>query len=302
MTELAELSRTGYLPVAVDDSQGNVVLAPVAGFDRRASMFHRGLAGMGELAVRLLPVDRFVGQARGLAPGGRVRMVAHVGRCGSTLLANLLALRPATMVLKEPGALHPRDDPDLLDALVRYCRTVCVAEGLELVVKPTSWTCPALLDTLGAQADWLLLWRDPAAVVASELDRPPRWAERSASVERGPRIDRYAGVWAKVVQTFLPGSRPPGVEVRFLDYARLAADKPGALRAVQTWLALSAPGELPRGFAEEASRYSKSRDTRFDPGSRHRRRELDPTEAARVAELTAAALAGLRAGKEALTW
>jgi hypothetical protein len=299
--ELAAFAGRGWLPVAVDERRESVVLAEVGDFDPRASSFGAALSGLGERRVRLVPVAEFVASARALECGGPARIVAHVGRCGSTLLANLLALRPTATVLKEPTVLHPRE-PGLLRALLAYQRAAAHAAGRELVVKPTSWTCPALLAAAGDGTRWLLLWRDPRQVVASELAQPPRWSESPRALPGdggGDPVEVFARTWAGIVEAFLPGPAP----VRFLDYAALSADKPGALRAVQTWFALPGPDALPEGFDAESLRYSKSggRST-FDPAACHHRPALGPDDAARVDALTAAAVRVLRADDRVLDW
>ena len=307
MTELPFLAGSGWLPVAIDDRRESVVLAEVGDLDARAPSFGAALAQLGHRRVRLVPIEEFVTAAAALECGRPARVVAHVGRCGSTLLANLLALRPAARVLKEPSMLHPRD-PALLRALMTYCRAEAAAAERDLIVKLTSWSCPALLAAIGDQARWLLLWRDPHEVVASELAEPPRWAS-SARVRRElapdgcDPVEVFGRAWVGIVEAFLPEHRRRPVPVSFLDYAELAADRVGALRATQSWFALSSPECLPPGFEAEAVRYSKATDgSTFDPAERHSRRRLDPTHAARVAELTDVTAASLRTSGEALRW
>jgi hypothetical protein len=292
----------GCLPVATDAGRGIVVLSPLADLGFPEERYDRALLERGRRRpAHLMPVDEFVGAVAGLVaerPPPRAGVVAHVGRCGSTLLANLLGLRADTLVLKEPGFLHSPDRP-LLAALLDHCRLVAAERGTGLVVKPTSWTGPALLEAAAPAARWLLLWRDPEAVVASELDRPPPWAAAANSrAELARRVDpvpddavaRYATHWLDVVRAFLPAP-----DVRFLGYPRLAADKASAVRAAQSWFGLPEPDRLPHGFADEAGRYSKAPGaTRFDPAGGHRRGSLTGDDAARVGRLTAAAVAALR--------
>ncbi|HEY2204826.1 MAG TPA: hypothetical protein VGH99_10180 [Pseudonocardia sp.] len=305
------LVEAGCLPVAVDQARGNVVLCPVLDLSFREPSFGAAVVALGSRPVRLVPIPAFRAFADALTGaelGPPAGMIAHVGRCGSTLLANLVGLGADTVVLKEPSVLAPTD-PGLARALLRFCRAVVASAGRELVVKPTSWTCPALLAAAspagggeGPGARWLLVWREPEAAVRSLCATPPDWADSPACRAELARLAgrvpdepaaRYAAHWSAIVDAFL--AAPPS-DVRFLDYRALTADKPDALRRTQRWFGLrDAGGTLPAGFDAEAGRYSKATDgTRFDPAAAHHRPGLPAPDAELVALGTGAARAALR--------
>ncbi|HEX4251317.1 MAG TPA: hypothetical protein VH008_25880 [Pseudonocardia sp.] len=322
----AHLAR-GSLPVAVDRGRDAVVLSPLLDLPFVETRYDRSVFGHGRRPVYLVPRPEFVEAVARLVEPPALNVIAHVGRCGSTLLANLLGLRPDTLVIKEPGFLRT-PDRELLGALLRYCRTAASVAGRSLVVKPTSWTCPAVReavsphDTTGlsetagprdaeglrdaAGTRWLLLWREPGAVVRSALATPPPWADapdaraelaRRVSPEPTGAVARYAWHWLDVVKVFpsAPDPEAPGPAVRFLAYPELVADKQVALLAVQAWFRLPGAGVTPAGFEAEAGRYSKAADgTRFEPAGAHRRAELTPADAALVERITGPTLAALR--------
>lgn len=302
MTTLPSLAARGFLPVTVDAERRTLVLAPLADLPFREATYARTLAAHGDRQASVVPVTAFVRHAAQLPPSSPAGVVSHVGRCGSTLLANLLALRPGTLVLKEPGFLNAAP-PELLRALMTYCRAAASAAGRELVVKSTSWSSPALLAAAEPDdARWLLLWRDPVEVVRSALASPPPWADSDAAATAAVVLDgpttrpavRYARQWDAIARAFLRTDLP----VRFLEYARLAAGKGTALRAVQRWLALRDADTVPDAFATEADRYSKAADgTRFDPSARHHRPDLTPADTAAVLALTRETLGALRVAR-----
>lgn len=111
--------------------------------------------------------------APGLAPSG---FVLHLSRCGSTLVARMLAALPSTLVLSEPGPL----DTVLRGGRAPEVRAMVAALGQprrpaqrHLVVKLDAWAVLALPALLAAFPDVpvVVLHRDPVEVLVSQLGR-----------------------------------------------------------------------------------------------------------------------------------
>jgi hypothetical protein len=294
---LTVLAERGCLPVGIDRDRNAVVLRPLMDLPFQEAKYLYTLRANDNRASYTWPVARFIDEAAALPPGPATGLIGHVSRCGSTLLTNLLALRRGTLVLKEPGFLAPTE-PELLRALLDYCGSVARIHGRELVVKPASWTSPALFAaTATGPQRWLLLWRDPFAVVSSLLAAAPNWASRTELTNRvcDNRTEFYAAVWSAIVTAFTSGTGQDERRLRFLDYETLVVDKGRALVALQTWFGLGDADEVPSGFEAEQGRYSKASDaTGFDPAGAHHRPPLTPADAAAVSRETKDAMAALR--------
>lgn len=318
-TDLAALADEGYLPTEVDLAADTVSLARLATEGFGEVWYADTVAARDGADRRTVPVEAFLDQYGQRRPGDRLGVVAHTSRCGSTLLANLLALRPTTMVLKEPdfvtvparaaatatGAAEARRWTALLAALVNFSCSAAGAAGRGLVVKPTSWTTPVVLAGLGAAEDtsWLFLWRAPEEVIASNLATPPSWgagtedARAARSLAGLPNTAAgtagfYARIWQRAADGFLSAGRE--VRWRTADYRDLVADGTRGLLPAERWLGLG-DGGLPEGFEAESRRYSKAgRAEVFRPATTHQRVPLGPREAGEVAAITGPALAGLR--------
>lgn len=119
-------------------------------------------------------------------PPAPTAFVFHVGRCGSTLLAQMLAADPANRVLSEPAPFDvvlraPLSRPVTAATLTSWLRTTLGALAgpapgeRRLFVKLDSWAvlaAPLLADAFG-DVPWLLLHRDPVEVVVSMLRHRP---------------------------------------------------------------------------------------------------------------------------------
>jgi hypothetical protein len=279
--------------------------------------FDDTVAARSSSSTSVVPFDLFFQGSTTSVPS--LRVIAHVSRCGSTLMANLLALRSKTMVLKEPAfiaelaqavALAPsgveqRRYAALLARLLAYVAHTAAAAERTPVVKLTSWTVPivlACLDEVAIHSQWLLQWREPDKVVSSNLAVPPSWGKPSHRCRAARRVvgmdtfelddlELYALVWTHVVSAFARSSDV--TQFRTLGYGEFCEDKARGLRAVETWFGIDGPG-LPPGYAAESNRYSKGRPTdAFDPAGIHVRPDLDPAAAQRLDALTGAARAWL---------
>lgn len=331
---LTDLVARGCLPIGVSSVQDSVVFAPIVELARPVPCLLQPRFSDAVLAYRgdefyAVPAAEFAKRAAHLSGASTPRLIAHTSRCGSTLLANLLALWSTNLVLKEPGFLIQavtrliravevqRQDAaaELVRALLHYLGALAHAHSRRLVIKLTSWTAPVLTQLTPAWEPyrWLLLYRDPAEVVASLVATPPGWwrdTQARADVltfisatgscptleERDP-VKCYAQLWRAVVEPFTRRSAgacafPFGVA----DYADLRQDPVAALRRVHAGLDLGGVDELPAGFTETCSRYSKAAaPVPFDPGGTHRRPPLSPQDRATVQRLTDAAFRQVRA-------
>jgi hypothetical protein len=135
-------------------------------------------------------------------------LIFHISRCGSTLLARLLATAAGTVVLNEPpflnrlladrdrGTLHQRA---LMRRMLATCRAEIFPTAGAVVVKTTSWNLlhGALLVDAFPEATNILLTRDPVEVLVSLVEHPPAWLEAdpesaAALAERAAiRVARY---------------------------------------------------------------------------------------------------------------
>ena len=120
--------------------------------------------------------------------------IFHMSRCGSTLVAQMLAALPENRVLSEPTAINAVIRAALLDAripratLVDWLRTVvgllgCPLEGeSRYFVKLDCWHVLALPLIVEAfpETPWIFLYRDPAEVLVSQARNPGAWTVTSA--------------------------------------------------------------------------------------------------------------------------
>jgi hypothetical protein len=126
-------------------------------------------------------------QARspGVAPAV---FVLHASRCGSTLLAQVLAGMASHVVLSEPPPLDAvlrahHDDPSVAESQPAWIAALLSAWGQRrrgteraLVAKLDAWNIfeLPLLRRACPDTPWIYLYRDPLAIVASHLEEPGR--------------------------------------------------------------------------------------------------------------------------------
>jgi hypothetical protein len=316
----------GVLPYGLDTGDDHLlmVMAGAARFGE-ATYEHsiRQLSSGGSLAsAYIMPVARFAAATAAL-PRADAAFVYHVGRCGSTLLARMLAVDPKLCVFSEPaawaqlqqrGTSHAADNPadtSAAEGCVRLFGRFAADRDQRLVVKPSSWQVlhARALRAACATCREVFVFRSPAAVVASnlnvapgfatiigqDLDAPPSvldgWlpgADRSLLTDP---VDLYAELWRLVVDAALDALD----DVLLVSYDELMADPATVIEGVAQHLGASA---FPVDHAvRQAGFYSKSatRTERFDPAGAHQRATLTPTQQSRVTEITAEAEARLMA-------
>lgn len=119
----------------------------------------------------------------GLTP---TALIFHASRCGSTLMAQMLAALPDSIVLSEPPPLDSllraeRSDPSLAGQLQDHVAALLSAYGQprqgneqRLFVKLDAWNLfeASLLAALYPQVPRLFLYRDPLEIAVSQLRQP----------------------------------------------------------------------------------------------------------------------------------
>ncbi|WDY55828.1 sulfotransferase family protein [Pseudomonas sp. PSKL.D1] len=141
----------------------------------------------------------------GLAPSA---LVFHASRCGSTLIAQLLASQAHNIVLSEPPPLDnllraPLQDPGAQGWQAEAVRALLSAYGQrrhgeerQLVIKLDAWNVfeAPLLAGLYPQVPRIFLYRDPLEIVVSQL--------RQAGMQRVPGL-----LGASALDTLLAGGQ-----------------------------------------------------------------------------------------------
>lgn len=187
------------LPWGLDPESGSVILLDAPDPDAlRAALFVYQAQAAQATAVYLVPYADFRGPAA-VAPV----LLHSVGRCGSTLLAQRLALIPGICALSEPGlysAVQAAVEEGTLpaDVAIPILRAATglfarLAGDATLVVKTRAEDCRVwpLLDAALPESRSLFLYRDAALVVQSfdrilgyPHGRTQGLAERDAMFER----------------------------------------------------------------------------------------------------------------------
>ncbi|MCV7341802.1 hypothetical protein [Mycobacterium haemophilum] len=325
---LAELAREGYLPTDVNTGDGVVTFSKLAHASFRESFYSQTVASVDAGMSKQIPFHAIVDQFSDRGDDQHLRLIAHTSRCGSTLLSNLLSLRSTTMVLKEPDfvtlmarriALAPHSSEaenfdSLMTALLNFSCHVAAASGRELVIKLMSWISPSVLASLSncRNTTWLLVWREPEKVVASNMAKHPSWGRDTeegcaarcatgiADIATGS-AELYAHTWSRIVDSFT--SMDSGLRWRTLEYEDLTSKKAASFVAVEDWFNLTTAAGLPDKFADESSRYSKGSGAEiFEPTKAHRRAPLESSQERKVSVITKRALNTLRSDKRHRLW
>jgi hypothetical protein len=314
-----DIARAAMIPVAIDDElASHYADLGTNAFD--APLFDDVIEGHRASGAKAfgfrLPADAVLGAAAmslGCGPGG---LMFHVGRCGSTLLCNLLASAGGWVALREPeflnkllrrlAAARDRAGKDRLGVLIAQSLR-SLAHGVRLdaerreracVVKLSSWNA-IFADDLVSRFDatpLVVVTRDPCATVASFLRDPPHWHDdRSEGRDRMKAARLFAAVWSRTIDAAL---RLPSQRTLFIDYAELVVEPSTVLLSLCRHLGDSRTNPNVKAIANVMANYSKGpRRERFEPDGSHRPQGLEEAERELVAAITAAsrsALAGRR--------
>jgi hypothetical protein len=242
--------------------------------------------------VRAVPRDR-------PAPDG---FIFHTGRCGSTLLANLLAASGRYSVLREPGIVIDlslawleaddttrRELESLFELILPQMLWATAGAARYRLLKPAAWNIQVAQTLLRIfpTTPAVFLYRAPSETVASMLFDPPGWLEWiwrpqsfrarcMPSLRTFPRGEKlspailFAHAWRSAVEAAL--ALPPE-RLLLLDYADMVSDPADSLKRVLTHFRQPVDPEIIAAMLTTRSIYSKdpARAERFDPNGAHRR-------------------------------
>jgi hypothetical protein len=171
----------------------------------------------------------------GLEPAG---FVFHMSRCGSTLVAQMLASSPEHLVLSEPPPLDGVLRAPHAGPRAAWLRWMVTALGQprgparRLFVKFDAWSTMHLAVVRQAfpEVPWIFLFRDPVEVLVSHGRRrgahvipaavpPETFGMAAADVARLPPLDYAAAVLARICEAALEWRDDP--RATFVDYRRL---------------------------------------------------------------------------------
>jgi len=286
------------MPVSVDadlgtyflDMAGETFDAPT--FDaiaERAAMAD----GQGSRTRFQLPAHDILAAAAAPCGAAPDAMILHVGRCGSTLLCNLLANTGDWVALREPEVCNQlfiaraatRDPPEIerIETLAGQLMG-CFARSVrprKSVVKLSSWTAKLAVPLLARlhATRIIVVVRDPWTTVASFLAEPPHWyGDRPVGMEltgqdRAEAAHFFANAWRTTVEA---ACRLPKDRTLFIDYDDLSGDPVAVLAAVRHHLRDRGPPADPVAVSQTMGSYSKGASAEpFDPSGIHRRAPLD---------------------------
>lgn len=204
----------------------------------------------------------------------RPQLIAHSGRCGSTLLCRLL---------DSTGSVATFREPDILVDAVRIVPQESAPDGLSAALAQFVWMAQSVhrralvklpshaLDLLSAIGSGdrrpIFLVRHPVPVVGRVLSSPPAWLLRdldSIGVLPFPDapvrlvgdpevLHRVVGHWNAFADTLL--DRAP--EALVVSYDELVEDPNGVTRSCLRYLGIDGS---PEGLDEVAARHAKSGD------------------------------------------
>ena len=252
-----------------------------------------------EKAARVrIGLDTLVSLTESERLAGPQGLIFHTGRCGSTLLANMLGAHPAVRMVKESEALNQilldHGSPAAVSAILRgFGRGLPAAAAL--LVKCTNWNMGEyrrLLDAFPA-ASAIFLWRPAAEVVASCLDVPPLWADwhedpelcgtwypqvPANPAELTRPVEFYAHAWRVTAAAALDAAGEYGSRMRIISYAQLRADPAAVAAASARHFGVPATPEHLARMTAQAAMYSKYPAGPFDPAGVHARPQLSASD------------------------
>jgi hypothetical protein len=302
-----------YIPVMYAKKLNSLVFRRLADIDLDDPIYYETHVD-GDATV---PLDEFLAAITPLPwPQQRPRIICHVGRCGSTLLANMLALSNSAIVLREPPFLNAallgdlrvrRSDAtatwDFTLGALKYCAYAASSSNRLIVIKASSWATADLLCNVRplTGGTWLSLWRDPAEVVASQVYGPPGWTRNSAVMSaisapamtpetaRRSQVELFVAMWCRAAEAFISSSQAQCL----FSYAQLATDPRATLDVADRWLGISdSPHEDPK-LDLVLGRYSKDHPRNARPWATMPRRKLPDSDRRQVTEATDSLVATL---------
>jgi len=317
MTELS-----GLVPLRVDPTKRTVTLADVQpGAFTDAFFEYTARRILEEDAVEAVTVswDELIDASRDWEDCANVAgLIFNVGRCGSTLLANMMKQHDGLWVLSEP---EPLAKPELVsrrtptlsarteaEALYRansiLLQRRAAADGRRLVIKYPSWLA-ARAPTMAAthsEAAVFGLYRDAQEVVASYIQKPPAFADAMhtpaalqmsvtpalATLANKPLTGAayYASIW---VSTMVGAMAVGDERLLLLSYRQLADHAADCIAPVMTHLGLHVDAATHEAILATTRTYAKPKPSTesaaFDPSGAHARRDLSQRTRAEIASI-----------------
>jgi len=198
-----------------------------------------------------------VGRAKSLPDSVPAGLIFHISRCGSTLIGNLARCDESAVVLSEPSLVSgifneqmqhmtASSRGEVLRALIklfRYRTTLEGGVGRKVVIKFTGWDAlwSREIRAIWPEVPTLVLVRDPAEVVVSNLRAPATWIKEKSLPNRArpfvdlpDSFDRYQLGNAELIALALGAQcealcRSLDGRCRVLDYEDLGLDAAGGL-------------------------------------------------------------------------
>lgn len=143
-----------------------------------------------------IPIDEFIKKHNKVSIDKNLGFVFHMSRCGSTLVAQMLAHNDRLFVLSEPTIINAVLDPSL-DITLTDRMTLLNSSVASLVscspvlcervfIKFRSWNILYLDSILKEFPDirWLFIHRHGLEVLASVLEKPPGWLRSRISYSK----------------------------------------------------------------------------------------------------------------------
>ena len=252
------------------------------------------------------------------APDG---FIFHVGRCGSTLLCNMLSESGEHLLMKEPEVVNEllaawRRSPDensrakiedLLAATIRYLlgSTGPIRVANYRVLKFAAWNvCLArIIIRLFSATPAVFVYRSPLETVASLLFQPPQWfdlIERPRFIQSSffPTMREvpaetplspttlFAHAWRSAADAALA---LPSERLCLIEYGELVRDAKDVIGRVLKHFGHSVDPSSLEVMAATRANYAKDPFWRvpFNPQAEHRRPPLSRTQVAEVQTITA---------------
>jgi hypothetical protein len=305
-----------YMPVMFSQKRNQVVFRKLADIDLDEPLYYQTHADVGASYVTV-PLDEFITTTTQLPWPQRPKIICHTGRCGSTLLTNMLALSSSIIMLREPSFLNAALQSDLQArrsgasagwdftvGVLKYCACAASSSNRLLVIKATSWGTVDLLINVRRliEGTWLALWRDPVEVVSSQFYYPPGWSRSSVvltALGYDPKyyvgiaerqVELFVAMWCRAAKAFIDSSQ----SLRLFSYYQLTSDPQGSLDVANRWLGIiDDPAEDPK-LREVLGRYSKDNPRRARSAAAVPHKKLSDPNRRRVMEATDSLVATLK--------
>lgn len=308
---------TGWLPADIDLDRRRVSFVDAA--DQALSepftafTVEKLRPTVAESDLSLIERSTQPGGARYSEPTG---ILLHTGRCGSTLLSNMLGALERVVVIRELPALNeligevrnPREGSTMaqalldLESMIRFLSSDVRSPPRIVVLKLASWSAFIGKTILGTfpKCRAIFLWRDPVEVVRSYLASVPRWAgvlheDRASQMQSFPSlvaadplqpvtaVELYVAAWRTSVQSALTLDE----DVVVVDYADLVSHPSTVFDRVCSEFRLGPSMSERNSALRELRRYSKSEiSVGWDRSMETNRPELRQATVSRIREET----------------